>query len=172
VQKPYPRIYVGGGVDAVARRAARFGTGLFPLNPKLVSIYREECARLGREPGPVILHLGWIHVTDDPEKSWRELAPHMIHVAKSYADWAAEGGWLTSPFAGVDTLEKLKASGLFHVLTPEESIKMAAHADEVGGELGLMPLLGGVDPAIGWKSLELFIDKVLPRVKRTTPAAP
>jgi alkanesulfonate monooxygenase SsuD/methylene tetrahydromethanopterin reductase-like flavin-dependent oxidoreductase (luciferase family) len=167
VQKPYPRIFVGGGVPAVARRAARLGLGLFPLGSAMVAVYREECAKLGREPGPVIQHLNWLHVTDDPEKTRQQLVPHQLHVAKAYAKYAEEAGWAGSPFAGVDTIEKVKASGLFPVVTPDECVKLAEDADRVGGDLGLMPLIGGLDPKIGWKSVELFVEKVLPRLKRT-----
>jgi alkanesulfonate monooxygenase SsuD/methylene tetrahydromethanopterin reductase-like flavin-dependent oxidoreductase (luciferase family) len=166
VQKPFPRIFVGGGVPAVARRAARLGLGLFPLGAHIVPLYREECAKLGREPGPVIQHLNWLHVTDDPDKGWHQLTPHMLHVAREYAKYAAEAGWTESPFAGVDNLEKLKASGLFGVVTPDECLKLADAADKVGGDLGLMPLLGGLDPKIGWESIELFVNKVMPRLKR------
>jgi alkanesulfonate monooxygenase SsuD/methylene tetrahydromethanopterin reductase-like flavin-dependent oxidoreductase (luciferase family) len=166
VQKPYPRILVGGGVPASARRAARLGLGMFPLGPGIIPRYREECAKLGRAPGPIVLQLGWMHVTEDPDKSWHELTPHLLHVAKAYAKYAEEAGWETSPFAGVDTLEKLKASRMFDVVTPDECIKMAEEADKIGGEPGLMPLVGGLDPKLGWESLELFVKKVLPRVKR------
>jgi alkanesulfonate monooxygenase SsuD/methylene tetrahydromethanopterin reductase-like flavin-dependent oxidoreductase (luciferase family) len=166
VQQPHPRIFVGGGVPAVARRAARLGLGLYPLHAGIVPLYREECARLGREPGPVLFHLEWVHLTEDPDKTWREVAPHMVHAAKSYSDWADEAGWETSPFRGIDSLEKLKSSKLFHVVTPDECVRMAERADKLGGDLGLMPLIGGLDPRIGWESVQLFVDKVLPRVTR------
>jgi hypothetical protein len=29
----------------------------------------------------------------------------------------------------------------------------------------LHPLMGGMAPALGWESLELFVDKVLPRLQ-------
>jgi hypothetical protein len=109
-----------------------------------------------------------VHVTEDPDKSWHQLTPHMLHVAREYAKYAEEAGWKESPFAGVDTLEKLKASGLFHVVTPDECLKLVETADKVGGDMGLMPLLGGLDPKIGWESIELFVKKVMPRVKRTS----
>jgi alkanesulfonate monooxygenase SsuD/methylene tetrahydromethanopterin reductase-like flavin-dependent oxidoreductase (luciferase family) len=164
VQKPWPPMWLGGGVPATAKRAARFGAGIFPTDPSIATLYREECARLGKQPGPVRYNYGWIHVTEDPERSWRELAPHMMHVAKSYSDMAEET-YPTSPFKGLDTLDKIKASRLFHVATPDECVAMAQKADERGGDWGLMPLLGGLDPDIGWKSLELFVEKVLPRVR-------
>jgi alkanesulfonate monooxygenase SsuD/methylene tetrahydromethanopterin reductase-like flavin-dependent oxidoreductase (luciferase family) len=166
VQRPYPRIFVGGGVPASARRAARFGLGLFPLGPDIVPLYREECARLGREPGPVLVQSSWVHVTEDPDRAWRQLAPHLIHVARSYAQYAEEAGWAESPFAGVETLDQVKACGMFHVLTPEECVKHAEAAHRAGTDPGLMPLAGGLDPKLGWESLELFAQKVLPRFRR------
>ena len=164
VQKPHPRIFVGGSVPASARRAARFGLGMCPAGG-IVPLYREECAKLGREPGPIIVQGGWMYVTEDPDKGWRELEPHALHVAKEYSKYAEEAGWTESPFMGVDTLEKAKACGMFLVLTPDQCVELAKKGDEAGFEPGLIPLLGGLDPKLGWKSLELFVEKVLPRVR-------
>jgi alkanesulfonate monooxygenase SsuD/methylene tetrahydromethanopterin reductase-like flavin-dependent oxidoreductase (luciferase family) len=166
VQKPHPRIFVGGGVPATARRAAGLGLGLFPLGPQIVPLYLEECARLGREPGPVLIQSSWMHVTEDPERAWSILAPHMIHVARSYAEYAEEAGWTASPFAGVDTLAKVKSCGMFLVVTPDECVKFAQDAHRAGTDPGLMPLVGGLEPRIGWESLELFVSKVLPKFGR------
>jgi hypothetical protein len=33
-----------------------------------------------------------------------------------------------------------------------------------GGSLAFKPLVGGLDPQIGWEGLELFASKVLPRL--------
>jgi alkanesulfonate monooxygenase SsuD/methylene tetrahydromethanopterin reductase-like flavin-dependent oxidoreductase (luciferase family) len=52
---------VGGNTAPSIRRAARLGDGWHPINltpeqlAEGVSKYREECARAGREPGPICL---------------------------------------------------------------------------------------------------------------------
>lgn len=163
VQKPHPRLYVGGGVAATARRAARFGLGLYPITPEILPLYREECARLGREPGPVCQNLGWIHVSEDPDRTWSQVGPHVLHVAKTYAEWT-EGVASSSPFAGLDTIEAVRNSGLYRVVTPDQCLAMCAEADALGADFGLAPIIGGLDPAVGWENLELFFSKVLPRV--------
>jgi alkanesulfonate monooxygenase SsuD/methylene tetrahydromethanopterin reductase-like flavin-dependent oxidoreductase (luciferase family) len=163
VQKPHPRIYLGGGVPATARRAARLGTGLYPMTPEIVPIYREECARLGREPGPICQNVGWIHVSEDPDRTWSQVGPHVLHVAKSYAEWT-DGVASSSPFAGIDTIDAVRRSGLYRVVTPDECLAICAEADALGGDLGLAPLIGGLDPGVGWENLELFLRKVLPRL--------
>lgn len=54
-------IWVGGNGKASIRRAAELGDGWHPINlapaqaAELVAAYRAECARFGREPGPVCL---------------------------------------------------------------------------------------------------------------------
>ena len=168
VQKPVP-IFLGGGVAATAKRAARFGVGLYPMNPDIVPIYKEECAKLGRKPGPVVQNLGWVHVSDDPDKTWLEVAPHVAHLALSYAKMA-EGTSSSSPFEGMDGLEALKASGLYRVMTPEDCIKACEDADKLGGDIGLSPVIAGLDPKIGWKNIEMFCDKVMPHVKKKAAA--
>lgn len=162
VQKP-PRILLGGGVPATARRAARFGTGLYPMTPEIIPLYRDECAKLGRAPGPICQNIGWIHVAEDPERTWSQVGPHVLHVARTYAEWT-EGVASSSPFAGIDTIDAVRRSGLYKVVTPDECLALCAQADEFGGDLGLAPIIGGLDPAVGWESLELFFRKVLPRV--------
>lgn len=165
VQKPHPPFFMGGGVAATARRAARFGAGLWPLSPDIIPLYREECAKLGRAPGRIIFNIGWIHVTNDPERTWAQVAPHVLHVASAYAE-LTEGASSSSPFAGMTDLEAVKAAGIYRVVTPEECIKLSEDADKIGADFGLAPVIAGLDPKIGWESLELFHSKVLPRIRR------
>jgi alkanesulfonate monooxygenase SsuD/methylene tetrahydromethanopterin reductase-like flavin-dependent oxidoreductase (luciferase family) len=165
VQKPHPPFFMGGGVAATARRAARFGAGLWPLNPDVIALYRDECAKLGCRPGRIIFNIGMIHVTNDPDKTWAQVAPHILHYTQAYAE-LTEGASSSSPFQGMTTLEAVKAAGIYRVVTPDECVKMCAEADTMGADFGLAPLIAGLDPKVGWESLELFFDKVLPRVKK------
>jgi alkanesulfonate monooxygenase SsuD/methylene tetrahydromethanopterin reductase-like flavin-dependent oxidoreductase (luciferase family) len=163
MQKPHPPLYVGGGVPATARRAARFGAGLYPLTPEIIPLYRDECARLGRAPGPIVQNLGWIHVSEDPDRTWQQVGPHVLHVARSYAEWT-EGAASSSPFAGIESIEAVKQAGLYRVVTPDECLALCVEADAAGAGFGVAPLIGGLDPEVGWRSLELLVEKVLPRV--------
>ncbi len=166
VQKPEEILMAGGGVEASARRAARFGIGLCPMRNELFELYDEECRKLGRQPGrkygsgmPMA-----IHVSEDPEKGWNEIKAHAVHVASAYSVWASEASNSSSPFEGLVDEEGLRQSGMFAVWTPDEVVANAAaiHANNCG--LNFMPLLGGLSPDIGWKCLELVRDKVMPRL--------
>jgi alkanesulfonate monooxygenase SsuD/methylene tetrahydromethanopterin reductase-like flavin-dependent oxidoreductase (luciferase family) len=158
VQRPEDIIYVGGGVEASARRAARFNLGFAPISPHVVPVYEAECRRLGREPkgskasrGPIMIHL-----SEDPDKGWKQLIDHALHVVRAYAAWAAQEEHSNSPFAGLDSEESLRRAGLFQVMTPDQLVANAREMVGDGGTLSFMPLLGGLDPDIGWQSLELL----------------
>jgi hypothetical protein len=46
------------------------------------------------------------------------------------------------------------------VVTPDQCVEMG----ERTGSLAFKPLVGGLNPQIGWEGLELFATKVLPRL--------
>ena len=168
VQDPHDLIMVGGGVPASARRAARFDLGLGPLKGEIVDIYLAECEKLGRKPRAYFrpgsgMPIG-IHLCEDPEQGWRALAPHAAHVITEYAKWAAqEGDGSNSPFKGLDNPEALRRAGLFVAWTPEQLVD-AVRANPNVGTLTLQPLLGGLAPEEGWKSLNL-LESVLPQLR-------
>ncbi|TAK34007.1 MAG: LLM class flavin-dependent oxidoreductase [Chloroflexota bacterium] len=167
LQRPYPPLFLGGGVKATAVRAARLGAGLVPLKVELMAVYDEECRKLGREPGQKLIfgRAFCVHVTEDPDKGWAEILPHAAHVVSSYARWAAEGTNSSSPFESLVDEDAVRKSGLFHVLTPDQCIAYAGKCEERGYTLTIQPQIGGLPPEIGWKSLEVFCTKVLPRLR-------
>ncbi|MGB8363308.1 MAG: LLM class flavin-dependent oxidoreductase [Rhizomicrobium sp.] len=167
VQRPEDIIMVGGGVEASAKRAARFGVGFGPMKADLIPIYEEECRKLGRAPGyytrpspglPISIHL-----SEDPDRSWAMLQKHAVHVITAYAKWAAEEQQSNSPFAGLTDPEALRKAGLFAVWTPDQLVERTSLVQE-NGTFGFQPLLGGLDPEEGWKSLEL-LKQTMPRLK-------
>jgi len=170
-----PAIYLGGSAVPSARRAARLGYGYCPTSEELYEVYERECAKLGRpapEPfsrqGPVFLH-----VTDDPDRDWPALAPHIVHATNLYAQWARERPDDTSNglWREVSGVEDLKADPNIWVVTPEECVRRARRlrADD---ELRFHPLLGGLPPEVSWRSLRLFADEVLPCLERARAAVP
>lgn len=168
VQKPEDIILVGGGVPASARRAARFGVGFGPMKAELVDLYIEECAKLGREPGqysrPKAGQPLAIHLCEDPEEGWKAIERHAVHVITEYAKWAEqEGDGSNSPFKGLDNPAVLKQAGLFACWTPDRLVAWAATLQDKTS-LGLQPLLGGLSPEEGWKSLRL-LESIMPRLR-------
>ncbi len=163
VQQPRPPLLLGGSSEVAARRAARIADGFVPAMPQLYDAYLDECRKLGKEPGNAnAVGSFCLFVSEDPERTWEQIAPHAMHESNSYARWYAEGGTL-GPYQPCDSIQALQASGMYQVLTPEETIGLARG---VGPEawIYLHPLLGGLDPRVGWESLELLASKVMPEL--------
>jgi alkanesulfonate monooxygenase SsuD/methylene tetrahydromethanopterin reductase-like flavin-dependent oxidoreductase (luciferase family) len=167
-QDPHPALILGASSASAARRAARLGDGIMSATPsaELISAYLGERARLGRDPGIVIrasLPMG-IHVTDDPERAWPIVGPHFLHESRSYAAWEAERPG-ANPYPAPDTWEQLRDLGVYAVVTPDQCVALWDSLDDTSGFL-LHPLVGGLDPDVGWASLELFEREALPRIVR------
>jgi alkanesulfonate monooxygenase SsuD/methylene tetrahydromethanopterin reductase-like flavin-dependent oxidoreductase (luciferase family) len=164
-RKPRPPLYIGGSSEASARRAARLGDGYLPAVPELIEVYEAERRRLGlpvlprpRPKGPLFLY-----VSDDPERDWPLIAPHVMYTSNSNSEWARERGVGDTPYRPVATVDELKASGLFKVVTPDECVELAI-ALGPNSELVFQPLMGGMDPDLAWRSLDLFDRAVLPHL--------
>ena len=164
-RQPRPPIYIGGSSEASARRAARLGDNYLPALPALTDLYESERRRLGLPVPARPLAKGplFLFVSDDPERDWPRVAPHIIYTSNSNTKWAQERGVGATPYHQVDGVDDLKASPEFAVVTPDECVALAT-ALGPRSELVFQPLMGGMDPALGWASLELFGDKVLPRL--------
>ena len=55
----------------------------------------------------------------------------------------------------------MKKSSVYKVVTPEGCIDIAKEH----GRVILHPLMGGIEPELGWASLKLFAEEVLPKIK-------
>jgi alkanesulfonate monooxygenase SsuD/methylene tetrahydromethanopterin reductase-like flavin-dependent oxidoreductase (luciferase family) len=158
-----PVVYVGGSTENAARRAARLGAGFFPAidDASLADLYRRACAERGLRPGPVVLPRGpgFVHVSEDPDGDWERILPYAMHEATTYASWQPRGQRST---VRVDarTPAELRASGGYLVVTPEQCVEMARR----DGGVVLHPLMGGMPAELGWASLRLFAEKVLPQL--------
>jgi alkanesulfonate monooxygenase SsuD/methylene tetrahydromethanopterin reductase-like flavin-dependent oxidoreductase (luciferase family) len=170
-QRPHPQLYIAGSIEIAARRAARFGVGFAPLNGDLWETYDRECRALGNEPGA---KLGWggpinVFVAEDPESAWARIAPYVSHHTSSYIRWAKEslalGASPGTTYAQIDP-DDIRKSGKHRVLTPDECVALASELEVAHRPLILQPLIGGLPPEEGWKSLELFAKAVLPRLSQ------
>jgi alkanesulfonate monooxygenase SsuD/methylene tetrahydromethanopterin reductase-like flavin-dependent oxidoreductase (luciferase family) len=173
VQKPEDIILVGGGVEASAKRAARFGLGFGPMKAELVDLYLQECRRLGQEPRQYFRPKAGmplsIHLCEDPERGWRAIEKHAVHVITEYAKWAEqEGGASNSPFKGLTQPSALRHSGLFAAWTPDQLLERVPQMSDRSG-FGFQPLLGGLSPEEGWKSLRL-LKETMPRLRAAVAA--
>lgn len=157
---PREVVYGGGGTRASARRAAKFGLSMWPMNDSIIPDYEEAAAEYGVKDYKFIRGITSCYITDDPERGWDEIGKHLVHYMQSYAKWSSDSATSASPLHGMDTIEKIRAAGLTQVVTPEQAIELGQTRS-----IGLQPLIGGLHPDKGWKSLELFVTKVLPHIK-------
>lgn len=162
-QRPRPDIVMGGTTKAAAERAARIADGYMPVAPELFEDYRQALAALGKPvPPPMPARRGgymFLHVTNDPDGDWQRIAPHALHENNDYAAWLK--GQPNAVYRHVDDAAALLASGQYRIVTPDECVALA----QENGFLSFKPLIGGLDPAIGWESLRLFEKEVLPRLR-------
>jgi alkanesulfonate monooxygenase SsuD/methylene tetrahydromethanopterin reductase-like flavin-dependent oxidoreductase (luciferase family) len=163
VTQPHPMILIGGSTEIAAKRAARLHLPFMPAigDPALADIYYRACEEAGFAGGWVLLPKGpgFVHVTDDPDKAWDRIAAHALYDARTYHSWQTPGQRSQVEVAG-DSLDELKASGVYRVVTPDECVALA----EETGSLVFHPLMGGIPADLGWESLELFASQVLPRL--------
>ncbi|MFF0427575.1 LLM class flavin-dependent oxidoreductase [Streptomyces sp. NPDC004520] len=160
--RPHPLLLVGGSSRAAARRAARLGLPFFPSAhlPELDAYYREKCAEYGTE--------GWtmmpaeetplLHLSEDPDRTWAEHGEHFLHEARTYASWQSKD-IRSAVRSAATTVAELRAEGVYRVVTPQECLALGLES------LVLHPLCGGMPVEEGWRSLRLYCENVLPRLK-------
>lgn len=166
VQDPRDILLVGGGVKAAAERAARFDLGFAPINPKLFPLYIERMQENGHTPrkmhGPARPLA--VHLAEDVEEGWSVLMPHAFHAANAYASWSGTEGTRGSSFNEMNSEEKVREGGVYRVMTPDQLLEYAASLPP-GRAFGFQPLLGGLPPEHGWKSLKL-LEGIMPEIRR------
>lgn len=161
-----PKIYMGGSTDKSAIRAAKNGYQYFPGHPDLFALYREERARVGFPPPEELKKpaASFLYVSDDPDRDWPLVAPHVAYATNTYAEWAKERGTGETRYRAAETVEALKAMPNIKVLTPDDCFD---YLKGLGPDTAVTfhALLGGLDPDISWRGLKLFESAVLPRLR-------
>lgn len=171
--KPLPTVPVplllGGYTPKPARAAAQVADGfLAPLSGEQAwEHYRTECLKLGhRDPGDYPRQgPAFLWVTEDPERDWEWITPHLLHVLRSYSNWAQAENTI-SPYSVEDlTPEGVRRNPAYQVLTPDQTVKLIEQLGD-NSSLYLAPLFAGIDPKQGWEMLRLFEREVYPHVPR------
>ncbi len=166
VSDPRKMIFVGGGVPAAARRAARLQLPMFPMNndPAVRDAYYDEANKSGFEHPFLIEPSGptFVHVADDPERAWRDIAPYVLYEAQTYAS-IQTAGQTSLPKVDAKDVDDLKASPQYLVGTPDDVTAKLSALGPMGAAV-FNPLAGGLPPDLAWASLEMFAEKVLPHL--------
>lgn len=165
VQQPRPPIWVGGFAPISAKRAARLGDGYIgtgDMTP-FVPIYQDEMTKLGKGgQGKLAGGHFWLIVSNEPDKTFEVVAPHIIYQLEMYNVWLEAAG--QEPFPTVTNKEQLKASGMISVVTPSQAIdEIGAYVEATGIEryyTWTMP--PGMPAAAMNPHLELFATDVMP----------
>jgi len=163
--QPHPLFCYGGGSRAAARRAARLDMPFFPQlrSERLVAEYERERARLGLPTGFVISPSGGplnVFVSEDPDRTWARIGEHLLHDARSYAQWQLDARMDSAALDTATTVDELRRNDVYTVVTPDE----CANLVRTHGSLALHPLCGGIPPEIAWESLELVATQVQPQL--------
>jgi alkanesulfonate monooxygenase SsuD/methylene tetrahydromethanopterin reductase-like flavin-dependent oxidoreductase (luciferase family) len=166
--QPHPPLFVGGGVRATARRAARFRLGLSLPDylPDIAQYYTDLCTQNGIEPAvimPARINRGMIFLHEDPDKAWSDLGDHILWEAVTYGKWSQSTVHSSMHLPGVQTIEEVKASGRYRFLTPDQLIAEVRQCPDYGPII-LHPLVGGMPVDQAWKSVQLLTDQVLPQL--------
>lgn len=160
-----PVLLMGGSTPVAARRAARLHCHFSAANddPAVAAAFQEECRAQGFEGFAILPPKapGFVHVTHDPERDWARIAPHALHEAQTYDTWQRKGQSSVVHVHGATTLDDVRTSGVYAVVTPDECVDLAKKF----GSLTLHPLMGGIPRALAQESLDLFASDVLPRLR-------
>jgi hypothetical protein len=139
---------------------------MFPMNadPKVAEAYADEAKKIGFDGGFVIAPEGptFVHIADDPDRAWEEIGPYVLYEAQTYASIQTPGQ-TSAPKVDAHSVDDLKRSPQYLVATPDDALARIKELSPMAG-LVFNPLCGGMPPEIGWSSLELFAQKVLPHL--------
>ena len=154
-----PPMMIAGGSKAAARRAAAHGLGFISQtdSPELKDFYEAQCRAHGHQPGTVQFPVPGaptaVFVTDDVDRAWAELGPHLLHDAVMAASYR-HGDDSVASITRADSVAALRQSGgPYRILTVDEATDFVRS----GRPLPLHPLCGGVPPNVAWRYLELAV---------------
>jgi alkanesulfonate monooxygenase SsuD/methylene tetrahydromethanopterin reductase-like flavin-dependent oxidoreductase (luciferase family) len=167
VQRPHPPICMAARGDLAAKRAARLGCPLLLSGPpETYDTYADTLRSLGKDPSsfPVMARFHWF-VSEDPERTWHEIAGQVRYLFSNYASWYGSAPDLPEDQQWADQLGEEATTPL--VTTPEECIaKIEKYLSAVPAtHLVGYPGIPGVPTELVNQSLELFARKVIPHFR-------
>jgi alkanesulfonate monooxygenase SsuD/methylene tetrahydromethanopterin reductase-like flavin-dependent oxidoreductase (luciferase family) len=156
-----PQLVIGGGNTAAARRAGRFGLGLIAqaAAPGMQEAYEDACREAGHAPSFVQLPdpeaPTALFVADDVDRAWDELGRYLLHDATTAASYR-HGEETVASISTARSVDELRAGTAYQIVTVEQAVGRLRQ----GSVLPLLPLCGGVAPAVAWPYLERAAEAV------------
>jgi alkanesulfonate monooxygenase SsuD/methylene tetrahydromethanopterin reductase-like flavin-dependent oxidoreductase (luciferase family) len=178
VQRPFP-LWVGGRSSAAMRRAAREACHLMLADfilSNAAADYEAYAAALdeaGLRVGDFeVAAVAVVFVDEDRDRAWEIAGPHLLYQQNQYRRWFTEAGDRSNdrfvPAGSVDELER----GSYLVGTPQDVRDgISQLRDEVPfTHFSFWMLLPGIDPEAASRSLELFSNEVVAKLRRRESA--
>lgn len=164
-RQPRPTLYLGGGSAPAARRAAHLADAFFPTDATFWEDYRNELISLGGPDFGQMPPVGprFVHVTDDVERGWDQVGPHVRMDRESYGGWAEAAG-LDTGVSRVTDVVGLRDDPNYRVLTPTQCVELIEELGD-GVTMAIAPMTGGVPPDVAWESLRLIAGEVMPALR-------
>lgn len=168
----HPTLWIGGSNQAALKRAARYGDGIIgggdaaQRYPEYVKEL-QACGKDARAARVIAGNVTWLVVSDDPEKTARDVAPHVLHSVNTYSAWNAQTQHVL--YGGGRQIDEatLIANGPLKVLTPAQAValieKTVAGAP-IEGVYGMIPPAGYPLKKLA-EHVELFAKQVMPKFR-------
>ncbi|MCB2061453.1 MAG: LLM class flavin-dependent oxidoreductase [Novosphingobium sp.] len=157
-------MFVGGVAPAGFRRAAQYGDGF--IGPvEYWPQYLEEVKKAGKdEKDARIVSMSysdmWMMVSEDPEKTINDMAPHAYYQINTYAEWQEGTDWAV---LSEMSLDEFKKAGPIRVMTPEECVTyIKSRQEQAPIEAFCMQVPSGFPLDKMAEHAELFAKKVIP----------
>jgi alkanesulfonate monooxygenase SsuD/methylene tetrahydromethanopterin reductase-like flavin-dependent oxidoreductase (luciferase family) len=171
VQQPRLPIWAGGFTPPGAKRAAKLADGFMAVggpSKELFDCYVSALQALGKPTTNLRLAGGffWLIPAADPEKSWREAAPHVLYQLNLYAEWFEKSGLPLLPH--IRDENHLRELGILNVVDIDTCIAM------IRAFTSAVPLTHyysftlppGLPASWIQPHLELFASKVIPAFRQ------
>ncbi|MCW1404132.1 LLM class flavin-dependent oxidoreductase [Novosphingobium sp. MW5] len=117
---------MGGFAPKALERVAKYADGYFGDPGASSAAYVEKLKDAGKDPASarVTATTLFMVVAEDKAAAMDELAPYFHHVNNTYAEFNNEDKaiGMDGPGMAVMSLEDYKASGMLHIMTPDEAV--------------------------------------------------
>ncbi|MBM9503458.1 LLM class flavin-dependent oxidoreductase [Actinacidiphila acididurans] len=170
LQNP-PPVWGGFYGPRGAKFAGRLGIGLLHISRPMFKHYRQGLVEAGHDPRAArVSDLVPLILSEDPEKAWHRVAPHLAHQVNSYRQGSVEGKGRTVPLLTAEDLRDPNAQdprGLLDIVTPEDA---AVRIKELTKDLPVEHLIfwasiAGMPDDIAAENLRLVTGKLPPLLR-------